>query len=488
VTLAAMAAKMTNRPVKIVLARPQMFGVLGYRPQTVQRVALGTGRDGKLTSVIHQLTTQTSAFDEFVEPSGLLSTVLYGTPNLLVTHRVGRLNTGTPTYMRAPGESSGSFALESAMDELAHALGMDPVALRLRNYAEVDPHDGKPFSSKSLRQCYELGARRFGWERRVARPRATLRDGMLVGMGMATSSYPANFSKAAAIARLSADGSALVQSGAVDIGTGTYTVMTQVAADAIGLAPQKVKFELGDSEMPEAPRSGGSQTAASVASAVLLAGTALREKLVLLAVEDPRSPLHGASVASVQVEDGRLTASGGRSDTFAQIVARSGGKPIEAHGHAEPGPERKKYSLHSFGAQFAEVHVDPDLGTVRVARLIGAFAAGRILNALLARSQLMGGMVWGIGMALHEHTVYDEQRGRIASKDLADYHVPTNADVLELEPLFLPVEEDPNVDPAGVKGIGEIGITGTAAAIANAVFNATGRRIRALPITPDKLL
>ena len=239
--------------------------------------------------------------------------------------------------------------------------------------------------------------------------------------------------------------------------------------------------------MPEAPRSGGSQTAASVSSAVLVTGGMLRRKLIEMAVADPRSPLHGASPEELQVDDGRLSAAG-RSDTYADVVARAGGKPVEARGQVEPDPERKKYSLHSFGAQFAEVHVVPDLGAVRVARLIAAFAAGRILNARTARSQFMSGMVWGIGMALHEHSVYDEKLGRIVTRDLADYHVPTNADVVEVEPLFLPLEEDKHVDPAGVKGIGEIGITGAAAAIANAVFNATGKRIRTLPITPDKLL
>jgi xanthine dehydrogenase YagR molybdenum-binding subunit len=289
------------------------------------------------------------------------------------------------------------------------------------------------------------------------------------------------------VARLLPDGSALVQSGTVDIGTGTYTVMAQVAADALDLSPEWVKFDLGDSEMPEAPRSGGSQTAASVSSAVLLACRALREKLIGLAVADPRSPLHGAAASNVQVEDGRLSA-GGASDAYADVVARAGGRPVEARADAQPDEQRKKYALHSFGAQFAEVHVDPELGRVRVARLVAAFAAGRILNARTARSQFMGGMVWGIGMALHEHTVYDEKLGRIMSRDLADYHVPTNADVLEIVPLFVELEEDPHVAPSGVKGIGEIGITGAAAAIANAVFNATGRRIRSLPITPDKLL
>jgi xanthine dehydrogenase YagR molybdenum-binding subunit len=374
------------------------------------------------------------------------------------------------------------------MDELAVKLGIDPLELRLRNYAEVDPFEGKPFSSKSLRACYEQGAKRFGWEKRKATPRSVTRDGLLVGMGMATSSYPANQGQAQALARMLPGGTALVQSGAVDMGGGTYTVMTQVAADALGLPPSRVRFELGDTEMPESPRSGGSQTAASLASAIIVTCRKLREDLVGRALGDRRSPLHGARPEEVEVEDGRLLLPGGRSDTYASVIGRGGGSPVEARGAAGPSEERKKYALHSFGAQFAEVTVDPELGMVRVARLVGVFAGGRILNALTARSQFMGGMVWGIGMALHEHSVYDEKLGRIMTRDLADYHVPAHADVAEIVPLFIADENDSHVDPAGVKGIGEIGITGTAAAIANAVYNATGKRIRSLPITLEKLL
>jgi xanthine dehydrogenase YagR molybdenum-binding subunit len=356
----------------------------------------------------------------------------------------------------------------------------------LKNYAETDPSEGKPFSSKSLRQCYTDGARRFGWDKRQAKPRSQTRDGLLLGMGMATASYPANFSPASAVARMLPDGSAQVESGTVDLGTGTYTVMAQVAADALGLPYEKVRFDLGDSEMPEAPISAGSMTAASVGSAVLLTCGALREKLVQLALADPGSPLRGARPEEVRVEDGRLAAQG-HTDTYAEIERRAGGKPIEARSKAAPGEERKKYTNLAFGAQYAEVLVDPDLGRVRVSRMVGVFAPGRVLNARTARSQLMGGMVWGIGMALLEHSVYDTNLGRIMSRDLADYHVPTNADVGVVEPYFIE-EHDEHVNPAGVKGVGELGLCGAAAAIANAVFNATGKRIRTLPITPDKLL
>jgi len=486
VLLAAMAAKQVGRPVKLVLTRQQMFGMVGGRPQTLQSVAVGARKDGQLTAVRHASTSATSRFDVFVEAAALQARHIYASPNIETRHRIVRLDIGTPTFMRAPGESSGSFALESAMDELAHALALDPLALRLKNYAETDPSEGKPFSSKSLRQCYAEGARRFGWDKRPAKPRSLTRDGLLLGMGMATASYPANFSPASAVARMFPDGSAQVESGTIDLGTGTYTVMAQVAADALGLPYEKVRFDLGDSDMPEAPISAGSMTAASVGSAVLLTCGALREKLVQLAVADPGSPLHGARPEEVRVEEGRLAAQG-RNDTYADVVRRAGGKPIEARSKAAPGEERKKYTNLAFGAQFAEVLVDPDLGRVQVSRMVGVFAPGRILNARTARSQLMGGMVWGIGMALLEHSVYDEKLGRIMSRDLADYHVPTNADVGVVEP-YLIEEKDEHVNPAGVKGAGELGLCGAAAAIANAVFNATGKRIRTLPITPDKLL
>jgi len=450
VVIAALAAKQLGRPVKIALTRPQMFGMVGGRPLTRQKVAVAATSEGRLTALRHESTSTTSRFDDFLEPAALVSRHQYKCENLMTKQRLVRLDIGTPTYMRAPGESSGSFALESAIDELAHELGIDPIDFRLNNYAEVDPADGKPFSSKSLRRCYELGAERFGWQKRTRRPELVARAGKLVGTGMATASYPANFTRASALARMNPDGTVLVQSGAVDIGGGTYTVMAQVAAETLGVPYETVKFDLGDTEMPEAPRSGGSITAASVASAVEAACRALREKL---------SGLRGPPDA-----------------------------PIEARGEAAPSEERKKYALHSFGAQFAEVEVDPELGMVRVTRMVGAFAGGRILNARLARSQFIGGMVWGIGMALHEHAVYDEKLGRIMTRDLADYHVPAHKDVVAIDPIFIAVEKDEIVDPAGVKGIGEIGITGAAAAIANAVFNATGKRVRSLPITPDKLL
>jgi xanthine dehydrogenase YagR molybdenum-binding subunit len=487
--LAAMGAKMVNRPVKLAVWRPQMWSSVGYRSPTVQRVALGARKDGTLLATIHEVRSQTSAIDEFVESSGVLTTMLYDSPALLVTHRLTKLNVPTPTFMRAPGESSGSFALESAMDELAYAVGLDPIELRLRNYAERDPGRDLPFSSKSLRECYRAGAEAFGWNRRLPAPRSMRAGRMLVGLGMATATYPTNRSEAAAIARVDAQGRAIVQSGGVDIGTGAYTAFTQVAAEALGIPVERVTFGLGDTNLPKAPNAGGSQLTASVGSAVKLASLDLRNKVALLAAGDVGSPLAGATVDTIDARDGRifLRAQPERGETYAAILARHPGTALEGRSDAKAGAEKDQYSMHAFGAQFAEVRVDPDLGEVRVVRQIGAFAAGRILNAKLARSQYIGGMTFGLGMALLEETRRDDRTGRAMNANLADYLLPVHADVPALEALIVP-EDDPHVNEIGVKGIGEIGIVGAAAAIANAVYHATGKRVRDLPILPEKLL
>ena len=425
----------------------------------------------------------------YIEPVGKSARMLYASPHIETSHRLVEIDQGTPTYMRAPGEASGSFALESAMDELAYALNIDPIELRLRNYAEVDPSKGLPWSSKSLRECYKLGAEKFGWQKRNPQPRS-MRDGnYLIGWGMATATYPTNRSPASAIARIMADGTAVVLSGSQDIGTGTYTVMTQVAAEALGLPVSKVRFELGDTKMPETPVSGGSQTAASVSSAVHLAGNQAQSQLLQLALADQKSPLYSSNAEDVIAENGSffLKNKSSATETYQAILARHGMKMIEARADAKLGEEQKKFSMHAFGAQFAEVRVEPDLGEVRVSRWVGTFGVGRILNAKTANSQLIGGIIYGIGMALMEHTVIDPNLGRVVNHDLAEYHVPVNADVPDIQVLFVD-EHDPHINPLGVKGIGEIGITGTAAAIANAVYHATGKRVRDLPITLDKLL
>lgn len=486
VVLCAMAAQKVNRPVKLELSRPQMFGPIGFRSPTRQSIAAAARADGALTALRNDTVTQTSSFDEFVETATFPTRMLYSTPNNATSQKLVRLDTGTPSFMRAPGEAPGSYALEAAMDELAYELKMDPLDLRLKNYAEQDPEKNRPWSSKSLRECYRIGAEKFGWSRRTHEPRSMREGNTLIGWGMASSVYPTNRSDAHCLARLVKDGTILVESGTQDLGTGTYTVMTQIAADAIGVAPAQVDFRLGDTDYPQGPVSGGSQTAASVGSAVYLAGQALREKIIQAAISDPASPLHGANTQEVRIEDGHISAAG-KSETLAALIGRHGADYIEAEADAKPGDERNRYSMYAFGAQFAEVRVDADLGQLRVSRMTGVFGAGKILNAKTARSQFMGGMVFGIGLALYENTVMDRRLGRIVNNNLSEYLVPVNADVPAIEALWVD-EVDEHVNPIGVKGIGEIGITGAAAAIANAVYHATGKRVRDLPVTLDKLI
>jgi len=491
VTLAAMAAGVVNRPVKLVLAREQMFSSNGYRPRTIQRLRLGADAQGRLLALTHDGVTSMShpALGEFAEPVGLMSEMLYTVPNAAVTHRLVSLNAPLPTYMRAPGEASGSFALESAMDELAVALKLNPLELRLRNYAETDPHEDKPFSSKALKQCYAAGAEAFGWTRRPSEPRA-MRDGpVLVGWGMATATYPMNRSEAGARIVFDSDGTVLVQSGTQDLGTGTYTVMAQLAADALKMPLHRVRFELGDSEFPKAPVSGGSQSAASVGSAVLAAVDSAKGRLFEMALAAERSSLKGAPPDELEFADGfvRLRAAPHRQIGVPALLARNRLERLAVEAVAKPADEKKRYSMHSFGAQFAEVRVDPELGEIRVSRFVGAYAAGRILNAKTARSQAIGGITMGIGMALMEATRIDPNVGRVVNPNVSDYLMPVHADIPDLTTIFVE-EQDRMINPAGVKGIGELPIVGAAAAVANAVWHATGIRVRDLPILAEKIL
>ena len=489
VVLAAMAAKQTGRPVRLVLERPQMFGMVGNRPFTDQHIQISARDDGTLTGMRHDVISTTSTFEDWNESSAIVTRMLYAVPNQATTHKLVKLDVGTPTFMRAPGETSGSFALESAMDEMAYQLNMDPLAFRLKNYAEMEPQEKKPWSEKSLRECYQIGADKFGWLRRNPKPRSMREGNMLIGLGMATATYPANRSEASAIARILPDGTAMAASGTQDLGTGTYTVMTQVAADALGFPVDKVDFALGDSSLPHAPVSGGSQSVASVSPAVREAAAQARAKLIAMAIADPGSPLSGGSMDDVTVDNGWVIsrADPSKRDPAAAVIARNGGKPIEAMATTKPGDEKQQFAFHSFGAVFTEVHVDADLGTIRVPRIVAVYDVGSLLNEKTAHSQLMGGLVWGIGSALTEKSELDTRYGRYTNANLAEYHVPVNADIGLLD-ITLLGKPDPHINPLGARGIGEIGITGVAGSIGNAVYHATGVRVRDLPITLDKVM
>jgi xanthine dehydrogenase YagR molybdenum-binding subunit len=487
--ITAMAARELKRPVKLVYTRTQMYTGHGYRPHTVQKLSLGAEESGKLTAILHEAVHNTSSFEEFNDGTTNLVRQVYACPNYRSELKIVPTDLNTPTWMRAPGAVSGMFALECAMDELAYKLKIDPLELRLINYAESDPVSGKPWSSKELRECYRLGAERFGWKARKLEPRS-MRDGrLLVGWGTATGVWGAFQAPASVIATLRSDGTAYVGSATSDIGPGTYTVMTMIAAEYLGVPVEKVTFELGDTRLPRAPSQGGSLTTASVGTAIHGAAMAISAKLLSLANQEMNSPLAAAKPEDVDMLDGRLRMKSDASKfvEIAEVMKRSGLKEITELHESKPSPERQKYAMLAHGAQFVEVKVDPDLGVVRVTRVVEVSACGKIMNPKAAHSQELGGVVWGIGMALQEETEVDHRYGRIMNPNLQHYHVPVNADVLNVETHFVE-EEDRIVNPLGVKGMGELGMVGIPAAIANAVFHATGKRVRDLPITPDKLL
>ena len=462
VFLAVLAARALARSVRVSLTRQQMWS-LGHRPDTWQRVRLGAAADGTLQALTHEAVAETSRFEDFSEAVVNWSGVLYRCANVALDHKLVKLDVYTPMDMRAPGATWGVYALECAMDELAVATGVDPLELRLRNYADRDQTEDKPFSSKELRECYRVAAERFGWGRRTPEPRSMRADGALVGWGMATGVWEAMQEAASARAVLGADGTLAVSSATADIGPGTYTVMTQIAAETLGLPLDRVTFTLGDSTLPTAPVEGGSFTVASVGTAVKAACEKIGRRLRALARE------HGESVP------------------LPELMRRAGLPTIDETASTKPSKKHEEYGLYTHSAVFAEVQVDEELGTIRVTRVVSAVAAGRILNPKTARSQIVGGIVWGIGMALQEHSVMDHALGRFVTHNLAEYHVPVNADVHAIDVIFVD-ERDDVVNPLGVKGVGEIGLVGVGAAIANAVFHATGKRVRDLPITLDALL
>ncbi len=485
--LAVLAARALERSVRVTLTRQQMF-TLGYRAEIVHKLALGADSDGKLVSFRHEAVASTSRFEQFQRHFVIWSSLLYKCANTELRQKLVALDRNTPCDMRAPGGAEGAFAIECAMDELACAAKIDPLALRLINYSDKDQIEDRPYSSKELRECYRQGAQRFGWSGRNPKPRS-MRDGnALVGWGMATGIWEAMQMKASARAVLTANGAVEISSATADIGPGTYTMMAQIAAEMLGVPLQNVTAKLGDSTLPKAPVEGGSFTTASVGSAIHAACRAVQAELLGLAQKVSGSPLTGATLDDVAFVDGkiRFRHDGGREVSAADAMRAGGADRIEKEASAEPN-SASTYAHYAHSAVFAEVKVDEQLGVIRVTRMVSAVAAGRILNPKLAGSQILGAVVGGIGMALHEESLTDHRFGRFMTHNLADYHVPVNADIHEIEVIFVE-EKDDEINPLGVKGVGEIGIIGTAAAIANAVYHATGKRVRDLPITLDKLL
>ena len=485
--LAVLGAQALQRSVRLVLTRQQMY-TLGYRPGTIEHVALAGKADGTLTATCYDAISMTSRHEAFARNDTTWSEALYKSPNAKYSHKLARLDVPTPCDMRAPGAASGVYALECAMDELAVALKLDPLELRLRNYSDRDQKANLPYTSKALRECYSQGADAFGWRERNPQPRS-MRDGKeLVGWGMASGVWEALQMKAAARITLTANGYAAVACATSDIGTGTYTIMAQVAADMLGLPIENVSIKLGDSTLPQSPVEGGSWIAASVSHAIAEAAHGLREELLGHANKAADAPLAGLTAAEVALSGGGIVSAREphRAVSFADAMRHGGVDRCEVE-RSTNFKDNRQHARNTHSAIFAEVKVDEQLGVIRVTRVVNAVAAGRILNTRTARSQIIGGVVWGIGMALHEETLLDHRFGRFMNADLGEYHVPANADIHDIEVIFVD-EPDAIINPLGIKGVGEIGIVGVAAAIANAVYHATGKRVRDLPVTLDKLM
>ncbi len=484
--LAALASRTLQQPVKIALTRQQMFNATVHRPATVQRVRLGATPDGRLTALSLLAATHCNRNAPFIERAANFSRALYAAPNRLTGHRLQLLDIAVASAMRAPGEASGMMSLEAAMDELADKLGIDPIELRIRNEPERHPETGQPYSCRQLIECMRDGAEKFGWSQRNPKPGQT-RDGRwLVGMGMAAAIRGNFLLPAKAALKAEPDGTIRLRQGMTDIGTGSYTILAQIAAETMGVPLEKVVVEIGDSGFAPAPGSGGQFGAASAGSGALAGGMALRAKLAEMATRDPASPLYGAAPEAVDFRDGLITVEN-RSETMASLVQRLAPQGVEAEGASSPAPDIRNFASYSHGAQFAEVGVDPITGEVRLRRMLGVFACGRILNPKTARSQITGGMIWGVGTALTETNRVDDRYGSLTGQDLGTYLAPVHADIANLDAYFLP-EVDDKANPLGIKGVGEAGICGAGAAVANAVYNACGARVRDYPLTPERVL
>lgn len=487
--LAAIAARVLRRPVKIALTRQQMFANAGHRAEMIQQVRLGANPDGRLIAMGYEVWSATSSFEEYCEQTAVFARSLYAAPNRLTRHRLVGVDLNRGEWMRSPGEAPGMLAFECAMDELAERLDLDPIEFRIRNESTEDPERGVPFSTRNLVACMEEGARRFGWESRNPVPGQVREGRKLIGYGMAAAIRPNYIGASTAQVSIDADGQLTARLDMTDIGTGTYTILTQIAAENLGVPLSAVRIELGDSNFPKTAGSGGSWGAASAGSALHNACNALKEKIMAAARSSEGSPFHGANATHANFAGGAITI-GDRSERLADLVRRIVPEGLEAEGSVAAARESAAYtdySQHAYGAHFAEVAVDCDTGEIRMRRMLSVIGAGRILNGKTARSQIIGGMTWGIGAALMEETVLNSRHGHFVNHDLAEYHVPVNGDVPGMEVVFLE-EHDDKANPFGSKGLGELGVCGAGAAVANAVYNATGIRVREFPITLDKLL
>ncbi len=492
VYFATLAAKMLERSVRVVMTRQQMFTHV-HRPEALQTISLATDRSGHLQAIINDCSSPTSRFEHYMEVIVNWGLMAYQCENASAEHRIAPMDIYTPGDMRAPGAATGMTLFEMAMDEMAYRVGVDPLEFRRLNYSDKDAMDDKPYTSKALREAYDEAATRFGWERRSGAPRSMREGSELIGWGMATGAWDAQFMKTSARAALQRDGRLEVACATSDVGTGTYTVMAEIASDALGIPIDRISVKLGDSELPSAPVEGGSWAAASTGAAVHMACETIRDRLVDGLAKLPGQPLGTPEVGQVVFEDGRVSLASHPTSSvaLADLMDAMDVERLEATETAKPGLKgmisemRKARSTHS--AIFAEVKVDEELGVVRVTRVVIAVAAGRIVNPKTARSQIIGGVVMGIGMALHEETLTDHALGRFMNHNFAEYHIPVNADIADIDVIFVS-EPDHEVSPLGIKGLGEIGIVSTAAAVANAIFHATGYRAHSLPITIDKLL
>ena len=489
---ALIGAKKTGRPIKLILTRAQMFYMVGFRPYTLQKIGLSADASGKLTGISHSADSITSMYEEFNERSVNVSRIMYACPNVVTHYKVYPFNVSTPTWMRGPGEATGSFALECALDELSYAANMDPLELRLINYAETDPDTGKPYSSKFLKEAYQLAADKIGWKDRKSKPGSIKEGDWMVGYGMSTGVFGAHRGSAKALARLMADGSLIVQSSVSDSGPGTATAMVKIASNAMGIPAEKVNFELGDSSMPPGPTQGGSSTTATLGSAVHDVCESLKVKLVDLAKENAifhTTEIHNVKPGDILFENGFMVLAADKSKkiSYYDLLKENNLGQLEVTEESKPNDVMKDYVAYSYSAHFVKVMVHNANGMIKIRQVASAGDAGKIISLKTAESQMIGGVVGGIGMALMEEGVIDNRYGRWVNNNLADYHVPIQADVPHIDALFVD-KPDPLLNPIGAKGMGEIALIGFAAAVANAVYNATGKRVRELPITPDKLI